>query len=137
MRHKVLYLCIVILVSMPGCHSANRSPYDDVNNISNVSMIIDNIDYESNQITLSIVNETDCSLTYGSEYYIEIKKNDNWYSLNTDQYFNALGYIAPPNDSIAVTIKPEKMLNAGEYRIIKPIFVEQHTYYLSSTFFVP
>ncbi|WP_289600414.1 immunoglobulin-like domain-containing protein [Allofournierella massiliensis] len=100
-------------------------------------MIIDSIDYESNQVTLSIVNESDYTFTYDSVYYVETKKDSDWYTLNPDQYFDALGYVLPPNSSIELTIELEDVLKTGEHRIVKSVSVEQHTYYLSSTFIVP
>lgn len=137
MRRFILYFCIAIFISFSGCHSANLSPYNDVNSISNISMIIDSIDYESNQVTLSIVNESDYTFTYDSVYYVETKKDSDWYTLNPDQYFDALGYVLPPNSSIELTIELEDVLKTGEHRIVKSVSVEQHTYYLSSTFIVP
>ncbi len=100
-------------------------------------MTIDHIDYELNQMTLSIVNGTDDALTYDSVYYVEIKKDDDWYTLNADQYFDALGGVLPSNDSIDLTIELEDRLKSGDYRIIKAVSAKQHTYYLSSTFVVP
>ena len=100
-------------------------------------MTIDHIDYELNQMTLSIVNGTDDALTYDSVYYVEIKKDDDWYTLNADQYFDTLGGVLPSNDSIDLTIELEDRLKPGDYRIIKAVSAEQHTYYLSSTFVVP
>lgn len=134
---KKIVACLVIFISLSGCQAANLSPYDDVNNISNVSMIVDDINYESNQITLSLVNETDYTFTYDSVYYVEIKKNNDWYTLNADQYFNALGCVLPPNCNINLTIDLNNTLKPGDYRIIKAISAEQHTYYLSSSFNIP
>ncbi len=137
MRHFMLYFCIAIIVSFSGCRSADLSPYNDVNSLANVSMTIDQVDYESNQITVSLVNGTDDTFTYDSVYYVEIKKDNDWYTLNADQYFDALGGILPSNGSIDLTIELEDRLKSGDYRIIKAVSEEQHTYYLSSTFVVP
>ena len=78
MRHFMLYFCIAIIVSFSGCRSVALSPYDDVNSLANVSMTINQIDYESNQITVSMVNGTDDTFTYDSVYHVEIKKDNDW-----------------------------------------------------------
>ena len=100
-------------------------------------MTINQIDYESNQITVSMVNGTDDTFTYDSVYHVEIKKDNDWYTLNADQYFDALGGILPSNGSIDLTIELEGTLKPGDYRIVKAVSAEQHTYYLSGTFVVP
>lgn len=129
-------LVIAGIFILSGCSEADPSPYGETNTVPDVSLEVTAIDYDENQITLSLINETDSFFYYDTAYSIEKEKDGNWYTLNPDQSFTAIGCVLEPASSDELILPLEIKLKSGEYRIVKSFTADKDTAYLSADFTV-
>ena len=127
MRKKmpIILLCGIIILGITRCNSSKIGKKSDVQiSQSDVSLIIKDETLTNTSATLILKNNSDKKIKYGEDYKIEIKKNEKWYKINVDQWFNL------PTTELDVGKSKEINLNwktsygklkKGTYRIVKDI----------------
>lgn len=136
-RLLILHLILILILFTARCKkepSNELSPYDNLNPTSDITLSVNEINSQKKQLTLLLTNETLTELSYDSTYSLEENRDGNWYILNAEQYFNALGYILEPKTTNKEIVTWENELSDGEYRIIKPISINGDTEYFSVSF---
>ena len=136
-RLLVLHLILILILFTAGCKieiSNELSPYDNLNPTSDITLSVNKINSQKKQLTLLLTNETLTELSCDGTYSLEENRDGNWYVLNAEQYFNAIGYILEPKMTSKMIVTWENELSDGEYRIIKPIFINGDTEYFSVSF---
>ncbi len=98
--------------------------FEVVNNYSGISLEVVPNSLNDKSLKINIINNTDNEVTYDMKYYIEVKKDGKWYTLNYDQSFQSLAKVQNPKSSSEFTIKLPYILETGNYRIIKTITSE-------------
>lgn len=124
-----LIFCCLILV-LTGCRNSkvnieNKSDIQISN--SEVSMAIKNGTLTNTGATIILTNNSDKFFTYGNPYEIEIKKNGEWYKIDTQLVFTLPTFELASGETKEIELNWEDeygTLAKGTYRIIKDIDYE-------------
>ncbi len=126
----IIIASVLLIVSAAVCLLTNP-PQNNVrltessfviNNNAGVSLSLVPQSLNKKSLKLKITNNLQEQITYGEDYYIEIKKNGKWYELNYDKMFNDLAIIQNPNTTAEgnFSVYFPNNLKVGHYRVVKP-----------------
>ena len=113
---------------------SNKSQHVDLPATSEVAIAIKEDSIGDTSLTLLIENNTSKELSYDMTYALEQKKDDVWYSWDTDMAFNALAAILKPNTVNEFQVTWNAKLSKGQYRIVKPVAITDGIRYMDAEF---
>ena len=140
-----------------GCSKEQQSeadwqptPYEMVNNLNGVAMIVKERVVSSTKITLILENSSKLPILYGEPYSLEKKIDGKWYQvpvlIGGDHFaFDDIGYELPPSHRNEQEVNWDTLygdLQKGEYRIVKGVldtrssrgYGTYNEYYLAAEF---
>lgn len=88
-----LFLPLLLIFVFTGCSStkfSNQSTYENLNPTADIILSIGEINLQDKQLTLLITNKDSIRCSHDGVYYIEKKIDEEWYSMDAEQVFNAL-----------------------------------------------
>lgn len=125
----LIVLCGILVFGVTGCNNNEIKVKDksDVTVVNNdISLSIKEVD--ENGGTFIIKNNSDIAYTYGPSWYLEIKKDNEWYEIELDEplvwnvVLNTLKAKEETEIIIDWSITGYGKLKNGEYRIVKDGF---------------
>ncbi len=127
-----ILLCGVMLLGVTGCGTTNEFDIGNVSNLeinnnNNVTLSVKDGTLENTSATLILENNTDKLLRYDEYYKMEIKKDNEWHTINVELYFNDPLWGVNQNSKEEIELNWEHgygKLAPGEYRIIKEVYFE-------------
>lgn len=150
---SLLFYIAIILLFLSGCTSSPNQPkemdwkpseFETVNDIDDVSMILDEGTVLSTRLTVILENHSDREYIYTEYMWLEKKIDGEWYQVPTiiDDYgFQDIAYMLAAGEAKDEVIDWAWLygeLEKGEYRLIKHVFpsdTEEHNpYYLAVEF---
>ena len=104
----------------------------DANNLntvkSNVVLELKSGTLKKTKATFILKNNSNVNITYGNEYKIEKKIDDNWQELEGKLAFNLPAYNLKYMDSVELKLDWKNgygSLDKGQYRLVKSVSVEK------------
>lgn len=118
---------LLLALGLAGCgtarfsHPTERAPLAAA---AEVSMAVEEGSLTESGLTLLITNATAREMTYGMEFSLERKRGDAWYAMDEDdRAFADLAAILAPGETNRFSVTWEGTLPAGEYRVVKTIWL--------------
>ena len=130
MKNRLIVFSLIIITIFIGVTILKRSGYDhlELNSISEVE--ITDVRQNNNIITYTLVNGTDQTIWYGSNFVFERERLGNWYKMEyvVDAEFTPELYNLPPNSQEEYQIHLEfwKNTKPGKYRVIKDFMLSEY-----------
>lgn len=126
---KLLVVAVVITFIMSGCNSnSDKSKVKNLNLLEDIMLQFKENTLSLNGVVIEIINSSNQSITYGSEYFLEVKRNGEWFVTpyivggnygNTD-----MEYLLNANRTVEMEIKwidSHGELSTGDYRLLKHV----------------
>jgi hypothetical protein len=139
----LLLVSLTLLFAFASCSAdkqESKSPYDEVDNIENVSAAVKEGTLSPTGLTLVITDGNEVPYTYGEWYVIEKKSGGSWYTLPVvvegEYGFNDIGYVVT-DGKLELDVDWEWLygpLDPGSYRIVKSVYDEGNNYYFTAEF---
>lgn len=140
----VVLLGSILLLGVTGCGKNNF----DIGEESDVEVVDKYVSFEIDDETLTETsttvvfrNNSEYTVSYGTPYELEMKKNGKWHKINVSLFFNLPLMSLNSGESTNLEFNWAESygeLAKGEYRIIKKITVEipnqPESFYVSSEF---
>ena len=130
MKNRLIIFSLILVTIFIGFTILKRSGYDhlELNSISEVE--ITDVRQNNNIITYTLVNGTDQTIWYGSNFVFERERLGNWYKMEyvVDAEFTPEIYNLSPNSQEEYQIHLEfwKNTKPGKYRIIKDFMLSEY-----------
>lgn len=130
MKNRLIIFLLIMVTIFTGCSGWNRSGYDrlGLNSISEVE--ITDVRQNNNIITYTLVNGTDQTIWYGSDFEFDRERFGNWYKMESvvDAEVTPELYHLPPNSQEEHQIHLEYWENTkpGKYRVIKDFKLSEY-----------
>lgn len=142
-----ILLCGVIMLGITGCGSSNTFDIGSVSDVeirnnNDVTLSIKDGTLKNTGVTLILKNDSDKLLYYDEYYKMEIKKDNEWHTINVELYFNDPLWIVKQNSKKEIKLNWEHgygKLAKGDYRIIKKVYFEneeEQEFYISAEFII-
>ncbi len=137
-KYLIILFILEIIILVPGCSNKqettlnkgnqsplkvkHESPYNMIN--SEVTLKIQEGSVSKNHLTIILTNNSTQNISYGTSYWLEIKKEEKWYILETikELVFTSPSLGLKPKESKEMKIYWEHAygeLEPGIYRVIK------------------
>lgn len=141
----VILLGSILLLGVTGCSNKNGFSVGEESNVvvedKYVSFEIDKDTLNESGATVVFRNNSEYTVSYGTPYELEIKKDGKWHEINVELFFNMPLMSLNSGESTNLEFNWAESygeLAKGEYRIIKKITVEipnqLDSFYVSSEF---
>lgn len=130
MKNRLIVFLLIMVTIFTGCSGWKRSGYDrlELNSISEVE--ITDVRQNNNIITYTLVNGTNQTIWYGSNFVFERERLGKWYKMESvvDAEFTPEIYNLSPDSQNEYQIHLEYWKNAKprKYRIIKEFMLSQY-----------
>ena len=130
MKNRLIIFSLIIVTIFIGFTILKRSGYDhlELNSISEVE--ITDVRQNNNIITYTLVNGTDQTIWYGSNFVFERERLGKWYKMESvvDAEFTPELYNLSPNSQEEYQIHLDYWKNTklGKYRVIKEFMLSQY-----------
>lgn len=124
---KTWILFVTFAFLFVGCastHFTKESSFNQPSNLTDITISVKENSITDTSLVLLIKNNTSNEYSYDMSYYIEQKRNDEWFAEKDDRVFNALAAILKPNATDEFHVTWEKKLPKGTYRVIKPVVAQ-------------
>ena len=143
----ILALACILALAFSGCGYAGNKEYpwsltkssmDIKNDIDTISIRFSDGSLTSTGAQLMVCNNSDFEIDFGSEYSIQLYKDDSWYDIDagavdwTGELFTVTAGDQYEAESNWATIYGE--LPAGKYRIVKEYSQLEQTYFAVAEF---
>ena len=140
-----ILLCGALILGLTGCGKTkaefeigNKS--DITISKNDITMSIKDGTLTNEGTTLVLKNDSDKLLRYNEGYGIEVKQNENWYSINVEIEFNVPLWELASNSEKEIELNWKNSygkLPSGKYRIVKKVYFEneeEQEFYISAEF---
>lgn len=128
-----IILCVWTIFAITGCGKEKLEiglKSEKVISDMGVSLTVKKDSISKNGATFTLTNDTDENIIYGADYELEIEKDNEWHTFNTQLNFILIGYTLNAHDSKELNINWKNSyvnLEPGKYRLIKSIVFEKDT----------
>ncbi len=133
----LLTLIIFALFTLTSCDGSGfntASPHGELFATDDVTLSVKQDSLTSTGLVLLITNNTESTFSCDTVYYIEQKRNGAWFTSSEDNSFTAIGIILEPNSTSEFNIEWDGVLPKGEYRVVKPITINDETKHTGTLF---
>ena len=141
----VVLLGSILLLGVTGCSNKNVFSIGEESDVliedKYVSFEMDKDTLTESSATVVFRNNSEYTVSYGTPYELEIKKNGKWHKINVELFFNLPLMTLNSGESTNLEFNWAESygkLAKGEYRIIKKITVEipnqPDSFYVASEF---
>lgn len=117
--------CMIVLCSCGSAGFSKPTKYDSVNTTGDITLSVKENSLSDTGLVLFIQNNTQEELAYGVDYVIEQLKEDEWFSMDGEMSFIAIGVVLEPGSTNELEVTWEKKLSKGTYRVMKPVYVSE------------
>lgn len=141
---KCYYIVILITFIFTACSLEDNDYPWELTETDRTITTFDGIEFEIEEgtesndgLSYTITNKTGQVLSYGPEYHLEIKINDQWNHIEMESEWEAILLFVETNcaESYAVNWSDYYgKLPSGKYRIVKKIYVSGNEIYLTDEF---
>ena len=145
MKKKLLSILLLIFLSigLTGCKTSIIGGVSNIKitNSNDITLSIKEDTLTNTDATIIIKNNSNKDFYYGEEFYIDIKKDNKWHTINATSVFKTPRYTITPGETKEIELKWENRygkLDKGTYRITKSFEYEdskgKHPFYIATEF---
>lgn len=128
-KRKIFTLSIVLSLLLVGCSNLIESNIniDKLNTVSGIA--ISEVNLEDEGLAFTLINDTDETIYYGTDIYLEKKENEKWFQVPLSgkiSFLAILEYLSPHSKTKFIfPLETWKKIQPGTYRFIKEFYLDE------------
>ncbi len=132
-----IFICVLIIT---GCTNKFSKKEERIYGLEGVTLSLNS--FSNTEASLTLKNESEHTLYYGEEYFIQENQNNEWIDLEllNENIVHPILHILKPNNDFAINMKWEQVygtLKNGKYRLVKSVALDEklkENYYITCEF---
>lgn len=132
-----IFICVLIIT---GCTNKSSKKEERIYGLEGVTLSLNS--FSNTEASLTLKNESEHTLYYGEEYFIQENQNNEWIDLEllNENIVHPILHILKPNNNFAINTEWEQVygtLKNGKYRLVKSVALDEklkENYYITCEF---
>ena len=129
-KRKIFISTIILSLLLTGCSNLIESTIniDELDTVSGIAM--SEVNLEDEGLAFTLINDTDETIYYGTEIFLEKKENEKWFQVPLSGkigFLDTLEYLSPHSeDKFIFPLETWEKIQPSTYRFIKEFILKRH-----------